>query len=206
MLLLKKNGEIDILNISYDKQYDEYVESDHETIDKTEDILSYLTRKVCLVNNFTIRDWFRLIMNYTELQKLNILFPLFIEEYNKCPTEDFDENKLKSLELQRTIYIDEEECIIQYDIDIIMDDNEATGIDLLPLNYFIDLELNLSDTCNIFIEEGDKSYKAKMEFSLWEFIDAIITEISWYGNPNERDMNSKEIIKNYNTINGIKND
>lgn len=128
--------------------------------------LLHLTNSIELEENYTLRDYFKLIEKYRGFQLLDVAFPTFISEYKDCPKEnclttDIDylvinyvasyeskkdfkpSNSLKSLFDQEIIHIDSN---IEYFLDLYghgTDGETRWGIDLLNLNELLDHKIVL---------------------------------------------------------------
>lgn len=80
MIKLTKNGEI--TNVKYNENQEEYL----DMIFKNEDILSLLhSQNFILEHGFTLRDLFKIFINYPYLQLLDRFLPQYIEDYKKYP-------------------------------------------------------------------------------------------------------------------------
>jgi len=98
-LLLTRKGEIFYNNWN----------SDNEDWDKEKIVNEpfYLHSSIELEEGYTLRDYFQMILNYPDLQKLDPFFPEFISEYYECPQENCVSEDIKHLELN---YIASYEC------------------------------------------------------------------------------------------------
>lgn len=198
-MLLKKNGVIDIKISKYDKQYDEDIIT-YKSLNETEDVLSFLSYEIVLEDNFTLRDWFRLIMNYPYLQKLNKFFPSFIEEYNNCPSDNCNTYGYTFINLEKTIELDEDNCYINTGVNLLRDE-EHFGIDFAELKSFLDIPIKLNKlTYYNNIKDINKLYIRDISYTLWDFIHSIIWELSYYGIPEDRDFKRNEISDSYDKM------
>lgn len=156
-LLLTCNGEM----------YQTHWNSDHESWDreyiKRDTELRYLSIPITLEEGFTLRSYFKIILNYPYLQKLEPFFPDFIKEYKACPKENclcddiqhLELNYIASYECDKTIEFDEtlfgeKTHDVESHVDIFIDffglgtDNETHwGLDFINLNELLDHKVKL---------------------------------------------------------------
>ena len=188
-------------------------------------LLSLLNTTVELDDEFTVRDWFKLIINYPVYQKLDLFTPSFLNEYYNCPEAGCldPDGKLQEIIIQKLISTEnfdpekEElyECEIYMDICGRYEDEDTHyGIEFTPLKDYLDTPMKLLDgiitkTIPILkeIKETKKkkrhsnyTYDYKKEevrvyYTLFEFITSFIYEISFFGTPERRDKKSKELCE-----------
>jgi len=209
LLIAKKGGILFIKEWIYNEENRKgnYVFSQ---LNSEWNILGFLNEVVELEEGFTIRDWFKLVINYSDLQKLDNFFPEFIEEYLNCPENGCvdTENEINEIEIQKIINIDKiedekNECNIYIDISGNGNNYEGGqnikfGIELLPLKNYLDVPLKLLPV--VFIEDMKNRNEAKINYSLFELITSYIYEISFFGTPRKRDEQSDELKKSVEEI------
>jgi len=193
-------------------------------------LLSLLNTTIELDNEFTVRDWFKLIINYPVYQKLDLFTPSFLNEYYSCPEKEcFDpDGKLQDIVFQKIISTenydpekeDKYECEIYMDIcGRYKDENTHYGIEFTPLKDYLDTPMKLLDgiitkTIPILKEikeakkkkrHSDYTYDYKKEevrvyYTLFEFITSFIYEISFFGTPERRDKKNKELLEQIDDV------
>ena len=222
-LILKKGGIIFEKEWVYDENTEmgDYVETEISEYYETY-LLSILTNVIKLEEGFTVRDWFKILLNYPAYQKLDLYIPFFLKEFNDCPpegclNEDFDIivfQKFVTLDNYELEKEDLYECEIFVDIyGMSLSGDTHFGLDLSQIKTYLDSPIKLangfvSKTIPILKEiknVGEKKtrrdytydYKneeVKINYKLFEFLTSFIYEISFYGTPEKRDMREKELF------------
>jgi len=219
-LILEKNGSILIKDWVYDEEKDEggWVTKEIPPDDK---ILSLLGYNVELEDGYTLRDYFRMVTYHDSLQALDLYFPSYIKAYEKSPDSGCFDEDMPTLQLIKMIHVikwdnkpgeeDLEDEISDY-IDMNgsnPDPKEASwGISFIPLPKMLDTPIILQNAI-YFVEDykippGDKrNYEKdtyKGYYSLWDFVCAIIYELSWYGTPKETEKKGEEIKESHRQV------
>jgi len=213
-LFIAKNGEIVFRSVcdGGDKWND--------VILKESEVLFYLDKAVILQEEFTLRDYFKVINLYYKFQLLDSYFTDFLKEYNSCPKQKCKDDYIKYLELRRIVeyspeykfYMSdslmfEENMIVHTSetVDTYIDfhgvdkNDNGVAIEFGSLKRILDCEIKLAET-KIIINQNDIKeypiiYKGPDDISLFEFIKYIIWELSFCGSPIERDKKFEEITK-----------
>jgi len=171
-----------------------------------EKVLQYLWRDIILSNSFTLRDWFKLIINYPELQKLNEYFHSFIEEFNNSPKSGCIPNEFSILGLVKRVGVEKlkekTEVEVYVSIDGLPNDDSGRkyGISFCKLSEILDAKIIL-DNAHVYLMEDDTiqmDMNPGTSYSLYDLIHSIIFELSFYGTPEERDKEGEkmsEILK-----------
>lgn len=185
--------------------------------EKSPTVLFYLNKVIELENGFTVRDWFKLVINYPALQKLDYFIDSYLEEYKICPQSGCinSENKINVIALQKIIKFENYEDNHNYDSCIFIDvfgqtkDEIHYGIDFLHLKNYLDMPMKLLQGITYresYKKEEKKDLKTERNnyeiinvyYTLFDLISSFIDEISFHGIPKEKDekMNElKEIIE-----------
>jgi hypothetical protein len=130
----------------------------------------------------------------------------FIGGYSWCDMDAFhQEAKLPSAKPSDLLYIDVsshfefgEGWII--DVHGIGKDEHAMGnrsyaIDFTPVNDLAHLEVRLTEECAVFDENLKEIGKSKVYFSLLDVLGEIYFEVSFHGNPRDRNEKSAELLQ-----------
>lgn len=191
-LILQKRGYLSTKNWKYNKKTDTG-NWEIKTL-KTNNILNFLKYEIELEEGYTLRDWFNLIMNYSDLQKIDNYFDSFLEEFKSCPLEKCVSIDMLYLQIRKIIDIEilENEMEVYNDFNGLDNKNVSLGLDFLPLDKYIDTPLKL--------EKGLVSYKNnykqyKISYTLWDILHSIIWEISFHGTPKERGDKERRLLK-----------
>jgi len=151
-------------------------------------VLSLLKFHIELEEGYTLRDWFTMIINYPCLQAVDMFFDSFIEEFNNCPENGCYDADVPFIKLSKVMSVAEDSTLDIY--------NNVTGepdwaLDFMQLHTYIDTPIKLEEVS--LCEQGEvKRYKAA--YTLWDIVQSIIWDLSFYGTPEERDRNCKEIM------------
>jgi len=216
-LLLKKNGLIEIMK--QEENSDEYYPTGNYIAKDSKD-LSILFVNSILENGFTLKDYFKIIIEYPIFQLLDSFFGPFIEEFNLCQEDYYVCSDIDYITLQKVTRINIwNDNSIDDEIENYIDVygyNEKTetcyAIDLSSLKEIIDIPLKLGN--HIFYKEiynlsnssDDKNISEEYEtqFSLLDIIHSIIWELSFYGIPERRNKIYNELKESYLEIQGEK--
>jgi len=210
-LIIEVNGSISIKEWVYDEEKEKGEYEIAELFPSDVNILGFLQYSIDLEEGFTLRDYFKLILNFTELQNLDGYFKDFIEEYNKCPDEGCFEDNMPTIQISRLVQItkwndkdkmkDSIEIYVQVDGSTTEENGIPWSFGFSHLDKLLDTPIILKDTTfyiddyNMSVQErteqGFQTYKT--DYTLWEFISSIIYELSWYGNPIQRDTKGEEL-------------
>lgn len=200
-LIVKKDGKLELKRWKHNKikEEGEFVVNE---VPKNE-VLSYLWLDITLEESFTLRDYFKLIIEYPLLQELDKYFPFYIEEYKSAPLNGCTDDEISKIILECNVaseYFDTlgEELQIYLNVSGVSDkDREIRyGIDFCPLSTILDTPIALENAllyrykdCN----KADLQYKPKFKYSLFNLVHGLIYELSFYGTPEERDKRGKEL-------------
>lgn len=177
-------------------------------------LLSLLRETIELRKDFTVRDWFKLVLNYPIYQKLDPYIKYYIKEYKKCPINNCVdlEEEIDCINFEISIELEKDktdilDCSIYTDIHgtgLGLGNVEKYAIELTPLNQYLDLPIKI---INGAICRNDRNKisdykieKIKSYYNLFEFITSFIYEISFFGKPIERNKKLKEINKSVKEI------
>ncbi|MBP7496216.1 MAG: hypothetical protein KA792_00945 [Bacteroidales bacterium] len=173
--------------------------------------LRFLNEQVMLADNLTFGDFFRFLIN--EKDTINTVFTnalggydfnKFVVAFNKRKKKyETDINDIKFLQLEWRVEVENENIQIYTDFDGIGIDtnNESSnkligiGIDFTSLHLLKNIPLKLNKE---FIIRDDKKKKNNIilksykDFTLFELINSILYEISFYGDFNLINQNAKK--------------
>lgn len=177
-LLLKRKGII----VTRKQQEDQWAEKEANK----DTVLSLLKFRIDLEEGYTLRDWFTMIINYPCLQAIDMFFESFIEEFNNCPKSGCYNSNMPFIKLSKIISIENSVANIRNDVT----GEPNWGLDFTQLNTYVDTPLKLEE---IHLCEHDEVKKYETDYTLWDIVQSIIWELSFYGTPEERDMRCKEM-------------
>lgn len=175
---------------------------------KPDAILQELHSSVEVEEGFTLRDYFKLILKYQMLILLDPFFPSFLTEYKRCPKKGCYEDDMPSLVLQNTVSVelkggkvDGIENYFRFNGSRTDPKEPTWAIEFTPLHKLLDTPLKIEKT-SVYITRF-RGYKVvsnqeyinpETEFiSLFSFVTEPIWELSFCGEPQERNNKKKEI-------------
>lgn len=196
-------------------KYYEFYEQDclNNFIDVTSDsgLVNWLTEEVEFVADFTFHDFFKHL-----LREKDVLNKVFFSSLKGYKIEDYKDDiekpkvydkdfVLSGVQVGWRVEIRKDECDIACGFHGVGSgeyaDREnaietAYGMSMTPLSEYADKPFKLNR--NFIIEDYqnkvvDKILKSKRTFTLFDVIHAVLYEITWDGNPQERDIRSKEL-------------
>lgn len=222
-LIACKNGIIKVKRWVYDKEKEkgeyEYsiVPKEIDVIKDSIGLLEYymdlLQRKVTLEDNFTVRDWFKMIENYPSFQSLDCFMKSYLKEFHSCPLSGCidPDGQINFITLERVLNFEkfekqEElyECENYVSVYGESNDKESPryGIELWELKNYLDIPMKLGNGsyCKTISDPPipDIKYqyideKFRTTYTLYELIHSFIYEISFFGTPKERDSKGDEL-------------
>jgi hypothetical protein len=209
-LKLQNNGDIKIKY--YDEESKEF-ELDFYDPKKQDEkkVLTLLQFPIELEENFTLRSYFNLVIKYPALSLIDGFFPGYIEEFFKCPDSGCVEGILSAISLCRVISIEKDQIEFYVSVSGVgkEKDTESYAIEFTPLKNLLDLPIILEEAMVTTIPNSTivKTPKPKIDtlryttyYSLWDFLHAIIYELSFCGFSEERDAKFDELqttLKDY---------
>ncbi len=155
------------------------------------DPLSYLSFRVELAEDFTLRSFFRMIASYPQLVKLNAFFPSYLEQYRACPEGNCVGAGFDFLEFGKTVemigYPGEPRLDIYHSLRGVCG-TAAGEIRSSRLEQLLDLPLRLGKLKHVVFGDRMEDFEFDTVFTLFEFIDGIAWELSFHGTPDACDL------------------
>ena len=148
--------------------------------------LRYLSFRVELQQEATLRSFFRMISRYPVLTELSSFFPSFLEQYRSCPDAGCSGAGYDYLEFSKTIemigYPGEPKLEIYHSL------KGATAgrteeIRSSQLDGLLDLPLKLGKLKHIVFGDKVDAFEFETVFNFFELIDGIAWELSFHGRP-----------------------
>jgi hypothetical protein len=146
--------------------------------------LMFLSAQVQLAAECTLRSYFRMIAHYPIFSEFNVFFSTCMETYRSCPVGGCHDPSLDFLILTKTIemigFPGNPRLEIYHSLYGVQD-NDLSEIRLFTLELLLDVPLKLGKLKHVVF--GDKIDKFEFDtvFTLFEFIDAIVWELSFHG-------------------------
>jgi len=136
-------------------------------------------------------------------------FDLLIKDFEKKSESEHDE--IRYLDLFWSVDYDKDGLFIEPDFHGKAQKNNHNadetpfGLDFVSICEFKNYPLRLNESLEIIDnsrlrDENRTILKTTKKFTLYEIIHAILYELSWYGTPEKRDKNGKEILEQVRKI------
>jgi hypothetical protein len=155
------------------------------------DPLRFLSYKVELTEDFTLRSFFRMIMRYPLLVKLNTFFPSYLEQYRACPESNCVSAGFDFLEFRKTVemigYPGEPRLELYHSLKGVCG-MEIDEIKSSRLERLLDLPLKLGKLKHVVFGDRMEDFEFDTVFTLFEFVDGIAWELSFHGTPDACDL------------------
>jgi len=201
-IIIKDSG---VLAIRKRLEKDNKVHIRDSKINNSDGILKYLWRTITLSDSFTLRDWFKLLLNYPDLQKLSSYSGSLIEEFQSAPQSSCIPEEFSTIGLVKRVVIEEnkDEPIEMYHyvgVDGIPNNNDddlVYGIDFCKLSEILDVRIKLLDA-NVLHLQDESNIKLNIDtstkYTLFDLISSLFYELSFYGTPKERDKTGEQLV------------
>ena len=142
--------------------------------------------KVSLADEFTLRSFFRMVLQYPLLGQLNSFFPFYLEQYRRCPEKNCDYVGFDCLEFSKTIemigFPGEPRLEIYHSLKGVSGD-EVSELKSSRLDGLLDLTVKLGKLRHIVFGDKVDIFEFDTVYTLFEFIDGIAWELSFHGTP-----------------------
>ena len=190
------------------------------------EVMAYLGEPVVIEKGFTLRNYFELVDNYRAFQMLDVFFECFLEEFKNCPKEGCRDSEIDYIVINRHIVYESPslitpsteqsdifELISSEDGNIHVDKsidhtievhgykenkNQFYALDMSSLSSLLDYEIMIDKT-RLFVD--NKEYSAEQyDLNLFEFIKNVIWELSFYGQPDQRDAEKEKLEEALNNL------
>ena len=152
------------------------------------DPLMFLSYQVDLGEGYTLRSFFQMFEKYALFAKLNSFLPDCLQQYMASPKRDCTSPEIDYLEFHKTVEM------IGFPgeprLEIFNTLCGVRGKDICELKSFhmqslLDMPLKLGMLKHIVFGDKVDVFEFDTVFSLFEFIDGIVWELSFHGTPKE---------------------
>lgn len=150
------------------------------------DPLIFLSSQVELEKGYTLRSYFRMIRKYPTLSKLNVFFSSYMEQYVASPPSDCSYDGFDYLAFRKTVEMigfPGEPRLEIYNSLHGVHGTETFEIKFVGLERLLDMPLKLGKLKHVVFGDNVDVFEFDTVFSLFEFIEGIIWELSFHGTP-----------------------
>ena len=146
--------------------------------------LMCLGMQVALDTGVRLRSLFRMIEKYPLLARLNAFFPTYLEQYRKVPTEGCMCDDFDAIVFSKTVEMigfPGEPRLEIYSSLKGEGRGQACEIRNYELEHLLDMPLQLGKLRHIVFGDKVEEFAFGTVFTLFEFIDGIVWELSFHG-------------------------
>jgi len=146
--------------------------------------LMCLGMQIALDDGVTLRSVFRMIKQYPLLARLNAFFPTYIEQYRDAPSDGCTSDDFTHVEFSKTVEMigfPGEPRLEIYNALKGEGDGAACEIRNYELENLLDMPLHLGKLRHIVFGDKVDQFEFGTVFTLFEFIDGIVWELSFHG-------------------------
>lgn len=150
--------------------------------------LIFLGYSVELEDGYTLRSFFRVFEHYAPLAKLNVFLPDCMDQYQGCPKRNCLIADIDHLNFYKTVEMigfPGEPRLEIYNTLCGVKGAETCQLKSFQLDKLLDLPLKLGLLKHIIFGDKIDVFEFETVFSLFEFIEGIIWELSFQGAPKE---------------------
>jgi hypothetical protein len=154
------------------------------------DPLSLLNCQVELDKKFTLRSYFLMLENYPLLSRLNPFFPTIMEQYHTCPESNCIWDGINSLEFSKAVEMIgfPKKRLEIYNTFLGVCGKKRFEIKSMQLEHLLDITVTLGKVRHIIFGDQIDLFEFDTVFTLFEFIEGILWELSFHANPKQCDI------------------
>jgi hypothetical protein len=152
------------------------------------DSLRILGCQIELEAGYTLRSFFRMFEKYALLKKLDAFVPDCLQRYLACPESRCTSNDIDHLEFSKTVEMigfPGEPRLEIYNTLCGIYDKETCELKSFHLESLLDMPLKLGLLKHIVFGDKVDVFEFDTVFSLFEFIEGVIWELSFQATPRE---------------------
>ena len=167
-------------------------------------ILQFLSESVILEEQFTLRDYFKMLEEYKHLWLLDTFTADYVKEYRECPKKGcYGKRDIHRLALSRVVEISEYAGVQEFEMHFDFSgigtppkddpnyppslDEVGYAIEFCHLNELLDVPLTLDKVIFTIGNDFDNTVKYPTTFNLFELFKHVMWELSFLGTPEDRD-------------------
>ena len=152
------------------------------------DPLMFLSYQIDLGKGYTLRSFFRMFEKYALLAKLNPFLPDCLQQYLASPNSECISDEFDYLQFGKTIemigFPGEPRLEIYHTLCGVRD-KDTCELKAFHMQSLLDMPLKLGMLKHIVFGDKVDVFEFDTVFSLFEFIDGIVWELSFHGTPKE---------------------
>jgi len=152
------------------------------------DPLAFLSFQVDLVDEYTLRSFFKMFEKYPLLAKLNSFSVSCLEQYRKCPKKNCICTGMDYLEMGKTVEITGfpgEPSLEIYRTFNGVERGKTCDIRSFWLNKLLDMFVQLGKLKHVIFGDKVNTFEFDTVYNLFELIDGILWALSFHNMPSE---------------------
>ncbi len=165
-------------------QPDGLIADSNQTV--TSDLLPFLGYQVALTKNYTLRSYFKMLEQYPVLARLSPFLPHYMEQFRQSPSDSCLLPDVNHLQFSKTIemigFPGKPRLDIYHALRAVIDGAESK-LTTDRLDCLLDLPLTLGKLKHVVFGDQVDEFIFDTVFSLFEFVDGIVWELSFRGAP-----------------------
>jgi hypothetical protein len=154
----------------------------------TGDPLMFLSYRLELKQDYTLRGFFRMFEKYPLLSKLNAFLPDCLQRYRACPENRCVTAEIDYLQFHKTVEMigfPGDPRLEIYNTLCGVRGPDTRELKSFHLESLLDMPLKLGNLKHVVFGDKVDVFEFETVFSLFEFIDGIIWELSFQGTPKQ---------------------
>jgi len=151
-------------------------------------LLSCLARQVELAPGYTLRSFFRMLVNHDALVHLNVFFPDLLDQYRRGPDDGCRVSGIDWLVLEKTVEMvgfPGEPRLEIYRSFAGWCGEKSVQIKDIQVDMLLDMEVRLGKLKHIIFGDQVDVFEFDTVFTLFELVEGIGWELGFHGTPRE---------------------
>jgi hypothetical protein len=150
--------------------------------------IMFLSFRIELEEGYSLRSFFHMLEKYPLLMKMNVFFPSFIHEYQKCSESDCVFPGMDFLEFSKTVEMigfPGKPWLEVFNSFYGMCNMQPQELKTYRLENLLDIPIRLGRLKHIVFGDKIDIFEFDTVFNLFEFVDGISWELSFHGSSGE---------------------
>ena len=150
--------------------------------------LKYLNAGIKLERDYSLRSFFLMLKRYPELPELNEFSDFLLEQYDQSPASGCQSSGIESLEMGKRVEMigfPGEPRLEIYNAFQGKSGNDYNEIRSIRVEHLLDIPVCLGRLRHVIFGDKMDSLEFETVYNLFEFMEAIIWELSFHGTPEQ---------------------
>jgi hypothetical protein len=153
-----------------------------------DEVLACLACQIELENGYRLRSFFSMLERYPLLAKTNTFCQDLLEQARNCPADGCEWPGFSALEFSKTVEMigfPGKPRLEIYNVFRGVQGDETEEIRSLRLESLLDMPIRLGNLRHVIFGDKVDVFEFETVYTLFEFIDGIVWELSFHGSPRE---------------------